>query len=197
MRPSSNQGDWSSDPVTPAVGRRRALPDKHVPGAQGGRLKRSRLRSPRANPSSSRSAALAAPRWTMRWRRPRPDSPPRRPRRSPARRRGWTSDEDDFGAETEFVDPRQLRASMGAAAAAGRAASTRSTIDAARAAITAPPEPEPAAASGLRPEARRQVQAAGAAGPTGGARRLHRQEDLPSLGHGRRPDRGRLWLSVA
>ncbi|MFN3838495.1 MAG: hypothetical protein ACK4MI_12355 [Brevundimonas sp.] len=57
--------------------------------------------------------------------------------------------DDDFGAETEFVDPRQLRASMGAAAAAGRASSTRSTIDAARAAITAPAEPEPAPRQGF------------------------------------------------
>ncbi|NBB63288.1 hypothetical protein GVN18_28885 [Pseudomonas sp. ODNR1LW] len=46
--------------------------------------------------------------------------------------------DDDFRAETDFVDPRRLRASMGAAAAAGRAASTRSTIDAARAAMTTP-----------------------------------------------------------
>lgn len=59
------------------------------------------------------------------------------------------ADDDDFGAETEFVDPRRLRASMEAAAAAGRAAATRSTIDAARAAITAPPEPEASARSGF------------------------------------------------
>lgn len=59
------------------------------------------------------------------------------------------ADDDDFGGETEFVDPRQLRATMGAAAAAGRASATRSTIDAARAAITAPPEPEPAPRSGF------------------------------------------------
>ncbi|WP_428152943.1 SEL1-like repeat protein [Brevundimonas sp.] len=58
-------------------------------------------------------------------------------------------DDDDFGGETEFVDPRQLRATMGAAAAAGRASATRSTIDAARAAITTPPEPEPAPRSGF------------------------------------------------
>ncbi|QYF88385.1 SEL1-like repeat protein [Brevundimonas sp. PAMC22021] len=44
--------------------------------------------------------------------------------------------EDDFSADTDFVDPRRLRASMSAAAAEGRAASTRSTIDAARAAMT-------------------------------------------------------------
>ena len=59
------------------------------------------------------------------------------------------ADDDDFRGETEFVDPRRLRASMEAAAAAGRASSTRSTIDAARAAITAPPEPEPAPRSGF------------------------------------------------
>jgi len=59
------------------------------------------------------------------------------------------ADDDDFGGETEFVDPRQLRATMGAAAAAGRASATRSTIDAARAAITTPPEPEPAPRSGF------------------------------------------------
>ena len=59
------------------------------------------------------------------------------------------ADDDDFGGETEFVDPRRLRSSMEAAAAAGRAASTRSTIDAARAAITAPAEPEPAPRSGF------------------------------------------------
>ena len=60
--------------------------------------------------------------------------------------------DDDFAAETDFVDPRTLRASMGAAAAAGRAASgsTRSTIDAARAAMTTPaPEAPPRAAFGL------------------------------------------------
>lgn len=54
-----------------------------------------------------------------------------------------TAEEDAFSGETEFVDPRHLRASMGAAAAAGRAVSTRSTIDAARAAVTAPADPAP------------------------------------------------------
>ncbi len=49
--------------------------------------------------------------------------------------------DDDFRGETEFVDPRRIRASMGAAAAAGRAASTRSTIDAARAAMITPALP--------------------------------------------------------
>lgn len=47
-------------------------------------------------------------------------------------------DPDAFAAETEFVDPRVLRA----AAARGRAASTRQTIDAARAAMTAPADEE-------------------------------------------------------
>jgi localization factor PodJL len=59
------------------------------------------------------------------------------------------ADDDDFGGETEFVDPLRLRASMEAAAASGRAASTRSTIDAARAAITAPPEPQEAPRQGF------------------------------------------------
>ncbi|MFN6980570.1 MAG: hypothetical protein ACK4NU_01445, partial [Brevundimonas sp.] len=57
--------------------------------------------------------------------------------------------DDDFADDTEFVDPRRLRASMGAAAAAGRAASTRSTIDAARAAMTAPAAPEEAPRQGF------------------------------------------------
>ena len=56
--------------------------------------------------------------------------------------------QDEFAAETEFVDARSLRASMGGGAAAGRAASTRNTIDAARAAMTTPEE-APRAAFGL------------------------------------------------
>nr|WP_183253968.1 tetratricopeptide repeat protein [Brevundimonas basaltis] len=47
---------------------------------------------------------------------------------------------DDFSAETDFVDPRALRA----AAAQGRASSTRQAIDAARAAMAAPEEAAPA-----------------------------------------------------
>ncbi|MFN3669948.1 MAG: hypothetical protein ACK4VY_11605 [Brevundimonas sp.] len=47
---------------------------------------------------------------------------------------------DDFDGETDFVDPRALRA----AAAQGRAASTRQTIDAARAAMSAPEAEAPA-----------------------------------------------------
>lgn len=45
-----------------------------------------------------------------------------------------TALDDDFAAETDFVDPRALRA----AAALGRASSTRATIDQARAAMAAP-----------------------------------------------------------
>lgn len=47
---------------------------------------------------------------------------------------------DDFAGETDFVDPRALRA----AAAQGRASSTRQAIDAARAAMAAPEEAAPA-----------------------------------------------------
>ena len=57
--------------------------------------------------------------------------------------------DDDFRGDTEFVDPRRIRASMGAAAAAGRAASTRSTIDAARAAMTTPAAPTEAPRQGF------------------------------------------------
>lgn len=46
-------------------------------------------------------------------------------------------DTHEFAAETEFVDPRRIRASMSAGAAAGRTASTRDTIQAARAAMNA------------------------------------------------------------
>lgn len=49
-------------------------------------------------------------------------------------------DQDDFAAETDFVDPRALRA----AAQAGRAASTRATIDQARAAMAQPADEAPA-----------------------------------------------------
>ena len=48
--------------------------------------------------------------------------------------------QDDFAGETDFVDPRALRA----AAAQGRASSTRHAIDAARAAMAAPAEEAPA-----------------------------------------------------
>lgn len=52
---------------------------------------------------------------------------------------------DDFEGETDFVDPRALRA----AAAQGRASSTRQTIDAARAAMAAPAAAEAPARSGF------------------------------------------------
>jgi len=52
--------------------------------------------------------------------------------------------QEDFAGETDFVDPRALRA----AAAQGRASSTRQAIDAARAAMAAPQE-EPPARSGF------------------------------------------------
>ena len=50
--------------------------------------------------------------------------------------------QEDFAGETDFVDPRALRA----AAAQGRASTTRQAIDAARAAMAAPPEEPPARA---------------------------------------------------
>jgi len=63
------------------------------------------------------------------------------------------ADDDAYAGETDFIDPRRIRASMGAAAAAGRASSTRSAIDAARAAMTEPAEPEqaPRKGFGLKP----------------------------------------------
>lgn len=57
---------------------------------------------------------------------------------------GAGSEADDFDAETDFVDPRTLRA----AAAAGRVSSTRQAIEAARAAM-ATPEPEAPARLGF------------------------------------------------
>ena len=61
----------------------------------------------------------------------------------------FETDGDDFAAETDFVDPRALRATMGAAAAAGRAAngSARSAVDAARAAMATPVAEQPARAA--------------------------------------------------
>jgi localization factor PodJL len=53
--------------------------------------------------------------------------------------------QDDFDGETDFVDPRALRA----AAAQGRASSTRQTIDAARAAMATPDVAEAPARSGF------------------------------------------------
>jgi len=53
---------------------------------------------------------------------------------------GFDNGPDDFAGETDFVDPRALRA----AAAQGRASSTRQAIDAARAAMASPEAAEPA-----------------------------------------------------
>lgn len=62
---------------------------------------------------------------------------------------------DDFAGETDFVDPRALRA----AAAQGRASSTRQAIDAARAAMAAPEEPAPARAGfGLKRGGKSRLQ---------------------------------------
>jgi localization factor PodJL len=65
------------------------------------------------------------------------------------------ADDDSYTAETDFIDPRRIRASMGAAAAAGRASSTRSAIDAARAAMTEAAEEEPAPRKGFGLKPRR------------------------------------------
>ena len=65
------------------------------------------------------------------------------------------ADDDAYAGETDFIDPRRIRASMGAAAAAGRASSTRGAIDAARAAMTEAAEPEPAARKGFGLKPRR------------------------------------------
>ncbi len=57
---------------------------------------------------------------------------------------------DDYAAETEFVDPRRLRAGISAGAAAGRASTTNDAINAARAAMNTPQaETPPRAAFGL------------------------------------------------
>lgn len=62
---------------------------------------------------------------------------------------------DDFAAETDFVDPRALRA----AAAQGRASSTRQAIDAARAAMATPEEEAPARAGfGLKRGGKSRLQ---------------------------------------
>lgn len=78
------------------------------------------------------------------------EAPVATPRRAAAAFEGRDEfSDDDFAAETDFVDPRALRASMGAAAAAGRAASgsTRNAIDAARAAMASATPEAPARAS--------------------------------------------------
>ncbi|GAW41877.1 Localization factor PodJL [Brevundimonas sp. SH203] len=144
----TEQADWSSDPVTPAVAEAEPFP--------GGVFLEP---EPEAEPKAETVAAPVADSEPViqpfsgfggadvddALEATSPGfSAPSEPRPAPT-----LDDDDDFGGETEFVDPRPLRASMGAAAAAGRAASTRSTIDAARAAITAPPEPEPAPRQGF------------------------------------------------
>jgi localization factor PodJL len=141
-------GDWSSDPVTPAVADAAPFPASMFlePKAEAEAVEAPVAESePVIQPFSGFGGAdvddaleATSPGFSA-----SPTAPEPRPTT------GLDVDDDDFGAETEFVDPRQLRASMGAAAAAGRAASTRSTIDAARAAITAPPEPEPAPRQGF------------------------------------------------
>ncbi len=61
----------------------------------------------------------------------------------------------EFSAETDFVDPRALRA----AAQAGRASSTRAAIDQARAAMAAPAEePAPRAGFGLKKGGKSRLQ---------------------------------------
>lgn len=146
----ADQNVWSSDPVTPAVAAAAPFPAtvfaEPEPAAAPAPVETAPVDSePVIQPfsgfggadvedaleatSTGFSTAASAP-------EPRPAS-------------ALDAEDDDFGGETEFVDPRQLRASMGAAAAAGRASSTRSTIDAARAAITAPAEPEPAPRQGF------------------------------------------------
>lgn len=66
---------------------------------------------------------------------------------------------DEFAAETEFVDARSMRAGLSAGAASGRATSTRSAIDAARAAMTVAPEAEePRAGFGLKRGGKSRLQ---------------------------------------
>ncbi len=57
----------------------------------------------------------------------------------------FDADGDDYAGESDFVDPRRMRASMSAGAAAGRAASTRDAIQAARAAMNEPQAAAPSA----------------------------------------------------
>ena len=141
-------GDWSSDPVTPAVADAAPFPTSMFlePKAEAEAVEAPVAESePVIQPFSGFGGAEVDD--ALEATSPGFSATPTAPEPRPTT--GLDVDEDDFGAETEFVDPRQLRASMGAAAAAGRAASTRSTIDAARAAITAPPEPEPAPRQGF------------------------------------------------
>ena len=69
---------------------------------------------------------------------------------APAPARLYDDGIEEYSAETEFVDPRRMRATMAAGAAVGRSASTRDTIEAARAAMNvSPAEPAPRASFGL------------------------------------------------
>src|SRR5690606_14481258 len=61
---------------------------------------------------------------------------------------------DEFAAETDFVDPRALRA----AAAQGRASSTRQAIDAARAAMATPEEAPARSGFGLKRGGKSKLQ---------------------------------------
>ncbi len=61
---------------------------------------------------------------------------------------------EDFAGETDFVDPRALRA----AAAQGRASSTRQAIDAARAAMSAPEEAPARSGFGLKKGGKSRLQ---------------------------------------
>lgn len=74
--------------------------------------------------------------------------------------RAVDAEDDDFDGETDFVDARALRASMAAASAAGRAASTRTTIDAARAAMNVAPveEPKPGFSLGFKRGGKSRLQ---------------------------------------
>ncbi len=62
--------------------------------------------------------------------------------------------QEDFDGETDFVDPRALRA----AAAQGRASSTRQAIDAARAAMAPPEEAPPRSGFGLKRGGKSRLQ---------------------------------------
>ncbi|WP_298159472.1 hypothetical protein [Brevundimonas sp.] len=63
--------------------------------------------------------------------------------------RAYDDGDEDFAAETEFVDARRLRAGLVGGAATGRAASTRDAISAARAAMNTPAAAEVAPRSGF------------------------------------------------
>ncbi|CAN5338084.1 SEL1-like repeat protein [soil metagenome] len=62
---------------------------------------------------------------------------------------GFDAGPDDFSAETDFVDARSMRAGLATGAATARANSTRSAIDAARAAMVTPIAAEEAPRSGF------------------------------------------------